>query len=289
MSDHAKRRDRLRRLIRKAGADALLVTNFTNVTYLTGFTGDDSYLLVTPNEAILMSDSRYTTQIEEECPDVEMAIRGTGVSMVDWIRKFARQAKIRRLGFESSSMSVREHAATAKHLEALELVPMDGSIEQLRMIKDKSEVDRIRVATRQARRAFEVIRASLTPDMTEKEVAANLEHQGRKFGAKCFSFPAIIAVGSRAALPHATPTDRRIGESDFVLFDWGMNEGLYVSDLTRMVVVAVPPGGMGSRNQSGSAFMLKTTSSSVTSNIKAANTEGSPGFCALTSTSYQPG
>ena len=119
---HWARRDRLRRTAVKAGAEALLVTNFTNVTYLTGFTGDDSYLLVTPNEAILMSDSRYTTQIEEECPDIEMAIRGTGVSMVDWIRKFARQAKIRRLGFESSSMSVREHAATAKHLEALELV-----------------------------------------------------------------------------------------------------------------------------------------------------------------------
>ena len=48
MDSYQLRRDRLRKLLRKAGVDSLLVTNFTNVTYLTGFTGDDSYLLIAP-------------------------------------------------------------------------------------------------------------------------------------------------------------------------------------------------------------------------------------------------
>jgi len=72
--------------------------------------------------------------------------------------------------------------------------------------------------------------------MTELEVAAELEYQARRFGAKGLSFPAIVAVGPRAALPHARPTQRKIGESDFTLIDWGVNSGLYMSDLTRVIV-----------------------------------------------------
>ena len=76
----------------------------------------------------------------------------------------------------------------------------------------------------------------MTPDMTELDVAAELEYQARRFGAKSLSFPAIVAVGARAALPHANPSLRRLEESDFVLIDWGVNAGLYMSDLTRIVV-----------------------------------------------------
>ena len=80
--DHQARRDRLRKAFHKAGIDALLVTEFTNVTYLTGFTGDDSYLLVRRDGEIVLSDPRYTTQLEEECPGVDLQIRPPGVTMV---------------------------------------------------------------------------------------------------------------------------------------------------------------------------------------------------------------
>jgi Xaa-Pro aminopeptidase len=113
----------------------------------------------------------------------------------------------------------------------------DGLIEQLRVIKDREEVLATRRAADLARRAFEVVRAAITPDMSELQVAADLEYQTRRFGGKGLSFPPIVAVGSRAALPHANPTERRVGESQFTLIDWGANEGLYLSDLTRMVVI----------------------------------------------------
>ena len=86
--NHALRRDKLSRLLKPNRLDALLVTNSTNVTYLTGFTGDSSYLLLTRKMALVVSDERYTAQLGEECPDLELLIRGPGTRMVD----FASQA-----------------------------------------------------------------------------------------------------------------------------------------------------------------------------------------------------
>ena len=86
MSRYAARRSKLRRTFRTAGVDALLVTNFTNVTYLTGFTGDDSYLLLLAKNDVVVSDPRYTTQLDEECPALEASIRPPGVGMVERVR-----------------------------------------------------------------------------------------------------------------------------------------------------------------------------------------------------------
>ncbi|MBA3484625.1 MAG: aminopeptidase P family protein [Pirellulales bacterium] len=235
MSD---RRQKLRRQLKQEGLDALLVTNFINVTYLTGFTGDDSYLLVTPSRDILISDQRYTTQLEEECPGLELAIRGPGTKMLEFTTKVLEQAKIARLGIEGDSMTVGLRDALSAALPKAELVPTAGWVEELRLLKDKEEVDRTRRACDLARRCFEVVRAKLTPDMTEQQVSNELEYQARQFGAKRMSFETIVAVGPRAALPHARPTGRRIGESDFTLIDWGVNEGLYMSDLTRVLATA---------------------------------------------------
>jgi Xaa-Pro aminopeptidase len=235
MSD---RRQKLRRQLKEEGLDALLVTNFTNVTYLTGFTGDDSYLLVTRQGDVLISDQRYTTQLEEECPGLELSIRGPGVKMLDFTAKAIEKSKASRLGVEADSMTVGLRDALAKQLPKVELVPTAGWVEELRLIKDKDEIDRTRRACDLARRTFEVVRAKLTGEMTELQVANELEYQSRQFGAKGMSFASIVAVGPRAALPHARPTGRRIGESEFTLIDWGVNEGLYMSDLTRVLATA---------------------------------------------------
>ena len=94
----------------------------------------------------------------------------------------------------------------------------------------------MRKAVWQAEKAFAVLRATLRPEQTEKELADELDHQLRLFGAKDCAFPSIVAVGPRAALPHAVARAKRVGEGDFVLVDWGADEGLYKSDLTRVLV-----------------------------------------------------
>jgi Xaa-Pro aminopeptidase len=234
--DYQARRDRLRKTFKPAGVDALLVTDFSNVTYLTGFTGDDSYLLVRRDGETVISDPRYTTQLGEECPGVDLNIRPPGVTMLQAVVRLLRTGGIRRLGIEGDSMTVSLRDRIADKLPKVAIVGTSGLVERLRLIKDKYEIARLRTAVWQAEKAFAVLRSTLRPEMTEKEAADELEHQMRLFGAKDAAFPTIVAAGARAALPHATPTQRQIGQDDFVLVDWGASEGLYRSDLTRVMV-----------------------------------------------------
>ena len=239
--DFEARRRKLRQLIKKQKADALLVTSFVNVSYLTGFTGDDSYLIVTLDSALLVSDSRYTTQLESECPDLPITIRATGERMLPAVVKAIGALGIGRLAVEGESMTVGLFGKLAEAAKGVAIEAAGALVEQLREIKDKSEIEATRLATIHARRAFEVVRAGLTPDATEKEVAAELEYQARKFGATKLSFAPIVGVGPQAALPHANPSDRRIGDDPFVLIDWGACSNQYMSDITRVLLTGKPP------------------------------------------------
>jgi len=233
---YQSRRDKLLRSLSKARVDALLVTNFTNVTYLTGFTGDDSYLLLDDRGATLLSDPRYTTQIEEECPGLAMRIRPPGTGIQDLVVQTLSGATGKRLGVEADSMTVGLRDSLAGKLSAFALTPISGAVEELRLLKDADEVELIREAARYAERAFGVVRAAVRGSTTERDLATELEYQLRLFGAVGCSFPSIVAVGHRAALPHARPTGQRLDAADFVLIDWGAAGQLYKSDLTRVLV-----------------------------------------------------
>ncbi len=180
MDRHADRRDRLRKALKKAKVDALFVTNFTNVTYLTGFTGDDSYLLLIPKHQFVISDPRYTTQLEEECPKVDAHIRPPGQGMLTAVEKLCKQAKLKHLGIEGDSMTVSFRERLAAKLGHVELVTTCGAVEELRMCKDKEEVAEIRRAIEFAQDAFNAVRKLVHPEQTEKEVADALEHQMRR-------------------------------------------------------------------------------------------------------------
>lgn len=242
MSRYQTRRDKLRRRLKREGMKSILITNFTNVTYLTGFTGDDSYLLITPADEVMISDTRYTEQLQEECPDLEIEIRTSAMSMLASIARLAQKTGIANLAIESQSMTLALFEQLEAAISGIQVVRSSELVEDLREIKDVDEIRRIRFAVDLAERAFSVIRASLRPERTEREVAYEIESQVRLFGGSGCSFPPIVAVGPRAALPHARPTDHQIRESGFVLIDWGAVGELYSSDLTRILVTGkIPP------------------------------------------------
>jgi Xaa-Pro aminopeptidase len=225
------------RQLKSAGADALLVTSPVNVRYLTGFTGEDSFLLVGHDVAVLVSDSRFETQIAEECPGLDAHIRPRTKTIAEAVGEVVSRAKPRKLAFESTTTSYAQWQALTQTVKPLELVPQADLVETLRLIKDEDELAEIREAIRQAERGFQLLKASLEPQMTEQEAANELERAMRHFGAKQAAFDSIVAVGPRAALPHARPTSARIGDAGFLLIDWGAkNSAGYHSDLTRMVV-----------------------------------------------------
>ena len=232
---------KLRRLLKTTEADGILVTNVSNVSYLTGFQGDDSYLLVTKSDQILLSDTRFEEQLQTECPGLDTEIRGSGVTMLESIGTLLPKTKARRLCVESRSMSVGLLMNLNEALPDVAFLPTADLVEQLRMIKDRDEIELLRLAIRHAEKAFAVIRAALRGNQTERSVAFELEHQIRLFGGEGCSFPPIVAVGPRAALPHAIPGDRLISADPFVLIDWGACSRQYRSDLTRVLVTGKPP------------------------------------------------
>ena len=157
--------------------------------------------------------------------------------MTEGIAEVAGRLGIGRLAFEASAVSVADFETLQREAATPSLAGVQGRVEALRMIKDPAEVAAIREAVDFAERAFAMLRAGLRADESEKDVADALEGYLRRCGASAASFPPIVAVGARAALPHARPSAAtRIGQADFVLVDWGADRLGYKSDLTRVLV-----------------------------------------------------
>ncbi len=230
----ALRRDRLAHWLTTQDCPSMLVTHPVNVTYLTGFTGDDSFLWLAPRRCILISDFRYREQLREECPDLEVQIRRVDMTLPEATAKVMTRSKCRDVGFEAPSVTVQLHSDLVGRTPRVNWIPLVGSVEQFRQVKDAGEIEEIRQAVQLAERAIQVVRATWNHDQTEAHLAADLESWIRKFGGQGCSFPPIVAVGPRAALPHAKSGTTPVGDAELILIDWGARARLYVSDLTRV-------------------------------------------------------
>ena len=239
---YLSRQENLLRLIREAEVDALLVTSVVNVSYLTGFSGDSSFLLIGPSVRVLISDSRYQTQIAEECPGLEADIRTQKTKQEDQVKEVIGRARLSKLAIESHVMSADDFAKLTDAVKPLEIKPLTGKVEELRKVKDAEEVAEIRLAITQAERGFGMFRALLVGSMSERQAAHELEHAMRRIGADRAAFEPIVAVGDRSALPHYRPGDRHLDAASFVLVDWGaVTSSGYHSDLTRVLATGNVP------------------------------------------------
>ena len=234
---HDRRLENLRRAIRRDPIDAFLISGGPNVRYLTGFSGDASVLLIDQSRTLIITDGRFTTQIASECPGLEVHIRPVEQLLFDAVGAVVARFGASRVGFEPAKVTVASFETIKGHASNVEFVGVAGRVEGLRSIKDQDEVDAIRRAIHQAERGFAMLRAGMSEGDSEKDLADALEGYLRHCGASAAAFDPIVAVGPRAALPHAHPTtDARVGDADFVLVDWGASWGAYKSDLTRVVV-----------------------------------------------------
>lgn len=235
MDSTSERRERLTHLFATGGTAAMLVSNPVNVTYLTGFSGDSSCLILTPNKALLVSDARFTEQIAQECPGLEAHIRPPAQTVLQAVAEVLGQLGPRTVEFESTHATVADLEMLRDLLPAVEWKAGQDRVEGLRVIKDASEVAQIREAIDFAEDAFEMFRKMLRPADREKDLSDSLELYIRRGGARGSSFPIIVAVGERAALPHATPTAKSVAEGEMLLVDWGASGRFYKSDLTRVL------------------------------------------------------
>jgi len=229
-----------------AKADVLLVTNAFNVRYLTGFTGSNGACLCFADGRphVLFTDPRYTIQAGQEYPEGKVQIVKKTRLMALAALEFLAKHKSRRIGIDPNDITVASMAVLEKALpNSAAFVHLPNVVETQRMVKDEAELELIRKSCLTNCAAFEATVKKIKPGMREADVAAELEYQQRKRGASAAAFETIVAAGPRTALPHARPTNAKIGENVLLLIDMGAIEDGYTSDMTRMLFVGTSGKG----------------------------------------------
>jgi Xaa-Pro aminopeptidase len=242
--------------------DALLVTGLVNVRWLCGFTGSNAAAVVGADGArVFATDFRYLTVSAEQVPGRWERVIHTDLleALVERLPAAPGGAPL-RLGFDDAQMSVREHARLAALVgDGVELVPAGGLVEELRAVKDRHELERIRAAALLADGALTEVLAAGLVGKTEREVALELEIRMRRLGAEGVSFPPIVAAGAHGALPHAEPRDVPIPAGTLVVIDWGAQLDGYASDCTRTYAT----GELGTRDADVYALVLRAQEASL--------------------------
>lgn len=222
---------RIREALAEHGAEALLVTYPANVRYLSGFRApEDGRVLVTFEDAVLITDGRYTAQATEESR-VPVEIFETS-----WLRHLKGRLEGRRLAFEAEGLTYARFRELEEELGATPH-PTEGLVAELRLVKTPGEIELLRQAARATDEAFEHILGFIRAGRREIEVALELERLLRTAGTEGAGFEIIVASGARSAMPHGTASTKPIEGGDLVTLDFGARVEGYHADMTRTLAV----------------------------------------------------
>jgi Xaa-Pro aminopeptidase len=236
------------------GLDAFLVAVPENRYYLSGFESDDllptessGYLLITPSDQYLLTDFRYQGEAEREAPDFSAVIYSEGLSQV--LPDLFSTCGPRKVGVEGHYLPHKKYLEVEQALrgwsDTAELANVEDSVEQLRIIKDSYEIERIKASLALTEKALMEVWKDLRVGLKERDVAWEIERRIREGGGESVSFPPIVASGPNGALPHAVPTDRTISEGDSVILDLGSKLSRYCSDMTRTWIAGTAGNQLG--------------------------------------------
>lgn len=215
-------------------ADAFVTTALPNVRYLTGFTGSNAALLITPLRAILFTDPRYAMQSAQEADcDIRIA-RGP---LAKKVASVVLRLRLKSVAFELNRLSFEDHEQLKELLKGVELKAIRGLVETLRMVKSADEIATIRASVKLNSAALEQAIGRFKAGMMELDLAAEIDYRMRLLGADSNAFDTIVASGARSALPHAHPSAHPIGANELLLIDMGATVAGYTSDMTRTYVV----------------------------------------------------
>ncbi len=239
-----KRVEKLRKMLVPKGLDALLVTDRANVSYLSGFRGEDSWLVLTVKDAWLVTDSRYTLQAKEECAACKIYERKGRMTeaIADILKKKPvrlRQRSSPRQAVKTIAVEDKIELAIFKILKKklpVRIKAVKGLAESVRQIKDEFEIREIKKAIAVAQKALGKVLPRIRVGISETELAAMLEFEIKKAGAQP-AFETIAAFGSNSAMAHHRPTRKKLKKVDTILIDFGAKVNGYCSDSTRCFAV----------------------------------------------------
>ena len=244
---------RLRERMAEQAVDVYFGVSRENTRYLTGFVlgegeekvaGDSGRFLISSAEVVVLADSRYREQAEEECRGqrVEEAYYDLPVRWDGLVRSLRASdgGPVRRVAIEASLVSHALWEALQAATPDVELVAAGPWVEELRADKEPEEVERIAAACAVADDALRRLLPSIRPGVTEHDLALQLEWEMRTHGAEALAFDVTCLSGPRAALPHGSPGERRVRGGEVLLFDFGAQVAGYRSDMTRTLFVGEP-------------------------------------------------
>ncbi|NCC69158.1 MAG: aminopeptidase P family protein [Clostridia bacterium] len=218
------------------GLFALLLSDELDRLYAAGFDTSDGKVLIFPDKAYFITDSRYIEAAKAAVCDAEVIMSSPGNRETDILRRLISENGVGQVGVQDEYLSYSEYLRLEKALE-VNFVPAQKITATLRQIKERWEVDNIVAAQRIAEKALDEVLGLIKPGMTEKEVAAELEYRMAKNGAQGLAFETICVSGPNSSRPHGVPGSRKLQNGDFVTMDFGCKFCGYCSDMTRTVAL----------------------------------------------------
>ncbi len=237
--DKSARVDAVRERFADAGCDALVVTRPENIRWLTGFTGSAAVVVVRDDGLLFVTDGRYGEQSRAELAASRVGAertvagaRGQKAAIVTALDG------VGRIGLEADHVTwSRQRRWADEWFSASTLIATESLIDDLRIVKEPGEIQRIEAACAIADAALARVRHRLAEEPTEREFGLELDFAMRHHGAKDVSFDTIVAAGPNGAMAHHQPGDRRIVEGDLVVLDFGALVDGYCSDMTRTLMI----------------------------------------------------
>ena len=230
MAIYTKRYEKLREYMKECSLDAVIITSAENYRYFSGYHNPDGFMLVTADSSEVFADFRYFEAAKAGCFPICSVKEQSGESLSGWLKASGAA----RVGFENNELSVSRYdkiKETADE-EKIELFPVDDTIIEIRSVKEREEVELIVRAQRIAEEALHGLLSVIKCDMTELEVAAELEYRMKKLGSEVPSFETIAVSGKASSVPHGVPRPVKL-ERGFLTIDFGAMVERYHSDMTR--------------------------------------------------------
>jgi Xaa-Pro aminopeptidase len=229
--------ERLREILKQKRVGGFLITSPSNIFYLGGFRAEGSFGLMTQKEARIFVPELLYEQAKEIIRNFE--VMGFRNKPLEKVGKFLSGEKIRRLGFEPGAVSLKSYKEMERTFRRVTLVPLDGLVEEMRVVKTVEEMGLMRKSARICVAAFRFIKRRIRIGMKERIIACQLEYFMKKRGAEKPSFDIIVASGQNTAYPHYRTGGREIGSGDCVIIDMGCVYKGYCSDLTRALFLDI--------------------------------------------------
>ena len=220
--------------LKKKNLDGLIVSSEANISYLTGYTCREAYLVISQKKNIYLTDSRYIEEMKKNLPD-SFTLKKINGSVFTLIAKTCQGLKLKRVGFEERYLAFGEYQRVKQGLPTgISLISTHSIIEGLREIKTAREIEKIKKAIQITVKALNFIKGFLSVGKREIEVAGELEKFIRYQGASSSAFEIIIASGPNSSYPHHITSQRKLKNHEPVLIDLGVTYKGYKSDLTRV-------------------------------------------------------